>query len=100
MPLYEYECAACGKRFELIQKFSDPTEAACTACGGAAKRLLSASAVHFKGSGWYATDYARQPTPAEKGDGKPEIEKKPETASDSKKETRSDAATPAAKQSD
>ena len=85
MPLYEYECAACGKRFELIQKFSDPPEVACVACGNAAKRLLSASAVHFKGSGWYATDYARKPAPAEssrekadsKGESKPEGKTEP-----------------------
>ena len=100
MPLYEYECAACGKRFELIQKFSDLPEVACVACGSAAKRLLSASAVHFKGSGWYATDYARKPAPAEKGDGKPESEKKPEPTSGSESGTKADAAKPAAKQPD
>jgi putative FmdB family regulatory protein len=75
MPLYEYECARCGKRFELIQKFSAPPETACIDCGGKAHRLLSAPAFQFKGSGWYVTDYARKPAPGEKseakGDGKP-----------------------------
>ncbi|MFQ5925895.1 MAG: FmdB family zinc ribbon protein [Terriglobia bacterium] len=65
MPLYEYECTACGQRFERIQKFSDPPEAACPQCGGPAERLLSAPAVHFKGSGFYATDYARKSPPAD-----------------------------------
>jgi len=60
MPLYEYECARCGKRFELIQKFSDPPEATCLACGGRAHRQLSPPALQFKGSGWYITDYARR----------------------------------------
>jgi len=69
MPLYEYECARCGKRFELLQKFSDPLTATC-ACGGAAHRQLSAPAIQFKGSGFYATDYARKSAPADKTDGK------------------------------
>lgn len=79
MPLYEYECTSCGKRFELIQKFSDPPEMACTACGQQARRLLSAPAFQFKGSGWYVTDYARKAAPAEKGDGKAEGEAKGES---------------------
>ncbi|HSC78088.1 MAG TPA: zinc ribbon domain-containing protein [Candidatus Acidoferrales bacterium] len=81
MPLFEYECDACGKRFELLQKFSDPSTAAC-ACGGTAQRQLSAAAIQFKGSGFYATDYARKSAPAEKsdakGDTKPESTAKPE----------------------
>jgi putative FmdB family regulatory protein len=64
MPLYEYECGACGVRFEIIQKFSDPPASVCTKCGqGPVHKLLSAPAFHFKGTGWYITDYAR------KGDG-------------------------------
>jgi putative FmdB family regulatory protein len=86
MPLYEYECSRCGKRFELLQKFSDPPTAPC-ACGGAAHRQLSAPAVQFKGSGFYATDYARKSAP-DKGDGKP-ADTKPEAApkSEEKKAT-------------
>jgi putative FmdB family regulatory protein len=61
MPLYEYECPACGQRFELIQRFSDPPAATCVACGkGPVHKLLSAPAVHFKGTGWYVTDYAKK----------------------------------------
>ena len=61
MPLYEYQCDACGHRFELIQKFSDPAPAACTACTkGPMRRLQSSPAIQFKGSGWYITDYARK----------------------------------------
>jgi putative FmdB family regulatory protein len=59
MPLYEYQCDACGHRFEVIQKFSDPPLAACDKCGGAVRKLLSSPAIQFKGSGWYITDYAR-----------------------------------------
>lgn len=59
MPLYEYQCEACGQRFEKIQKFSDPNPEACAKCGkGPIQRLLSTPAIQFKGSGWYITDYA------------------------------------------
>ncbi|MGH9314698.1 MAG: FmdB family zinc ribbon protein [Vicinamibacterales bacterium] len=61
MPLYEYQCDACGQRFEVIQKFSDPPVEVCRACGGGpVKKLLSSPAIQFKGSGWYITDYARK----------------------------------------
>lgn len=59
MPLYEYECHSCGKRFEVLQKFSDEPLKVHEECGGAASRLLSAPAFHLKGTGWYATDYAK-----------------------------------------
>ena len=59
MPLYEYECSACGRRFERMQKFSDPVES-CPACGGSVEKLVSSPAFQFKGSGWYVTDYARK----------------------------------------
>ena len=60
MPLYEYECDACGGRFEVIQKFSETTEH-CRRCGkGPVRRLMSSPAIQFKGTGWYITDYARK----------------------------------------
>ena len=61
MPLYEYECEACQKRFERIQKFSDPAIDVCPNCGkGPVKKLLSSPAIQFKGSGFYITDYAKK----------------------------------------
>jgi putative FmdB family regulatory protein len=61
MPLYEYECDACGQRFEVIRKFSDPPLDACTLCTkGPVRRLLSSPAIQFKGTGWYITDYAQK----------------------------------------
>ena len=59
MPLYEYECDACRRRFEVIQKFSDARLTTCEECGGHLHKLLSSPAIQFKGSGWYVTDYAR-----------------------------------------
>ena len=59
MPLYEYECDACGKRFEVIRKFSESELDACTLCGkGPVRRLMSSPAIQFKGTGWYITDYS------------------------------------------
>jgi putative FmdB family regulatory protein len=61
MPLYEYECESCHRRFERIQKFSDPPIETCPVCGkGPVKKLLSSPAIQFKGSGWYITDYAKK----------------------------------------
>ena len=60
MPLYEYECEACGERFELIRKFSDTPVEICTLCGkGPVRRLFSSPAIQFKGSGFYINDYAK-----------------------------------------
>jgi putative FmdB family regulatory protein len=60
MPLYEYECEACGTRIEKIQKFSDPPLATCEPCGGSLRKLPSSPAIQFKGTGWYITDYAKK----------------------------------------
>src|SRR6188472_1316891 len=61
MPLYEYQCDACGARFELIRKVSDPPLEVCPTCGkGPVQKLISSPAFQFKGSGWYITDYARK----------------------------------------
>src|ERR1700749_1893559 len=72
MPLYEYQCKKCGHRFELIQSFSaeDPKE--CPVCQGEVERLISTPArPHFKGSGFYSTDYAAKPAASAKsGDGR------------------------------
>ncbi len=69
MPIYEYECGACGDRHELIQKFSDAPKRKCPACGaGKLKRLVTAAAFHLKGDGWYVTDFRDKDK--KKGDGK------------------------------
>jgi len=58
MPIYEYECEACGHHTEVLQKFSDPPIAECDACHGKMKKVISQSTFHLKGTGWYVTDYA------------------------------------------
>lgn len=91
MPLYEYKCSKCGHVFERIQKFSDKPEADCPECGSGAERQLSAPAVHFKGTGWYITDYARK---KKDGDSKPE-ETKPTSPDKSKSSDASSKKSPA-----
>ena len=61
MPLYEYECETeNGRRFEIIQKFSDEILTVCPTCGGPVRRLISSPAIQFKGSGFYITDYPKK----------------------------------------
>lgn len=93
MPLYEYQCKACGHRFEKIQKFSDPLVRECPNCGkDAVEQLLSAPAVQFKGSGWYVTDYAKKGSSQGSSAGKVEAssESKTETKSETKTESKKD----------
>ena len=60
MPLYEYECDNCHEHFEVIEKFSDEPLTVHAKCGGGpVRRLISVSALQFKGSGWYVNDYAK-----------------------------------------
>ena len=59
MPIYEYRCPN-GHTFEVFQRMSDPPASACEVCGaGPVEKVLFPVAVHFKGSGFYATDYGR-----------------------------------------
>jgi putative FmdB family regulatory protein len=58
MPIYEYQCAACGQVVERWQKISDAPLTECPVCGGSLHKLISSCAFHLKGSGWYVTDYA------------------------------------------
>ena len=58
MPIYEYECAECGKIEEALQKFSDKPLKTCRHCSGNLSKIVSHSSFQLKGSGWYVTDYA------------------------------------------
>ena len=101
MPMYEYKCQKCGHVFELIQRFSDAPLTVHEVCGGELEKLVSAPAFHLKGSGWYATDYAKgsgaNPPPKAAGDEAPKSDSKPDGKSDGKSDTKTESApTPAA----
>jgi putative FmdB family regulatory protein len=57
MPLYEYRCTGCGERIEVLQRLGEARLTECPSCHGVLERLISASALRFKGSGFYITDY-------------------------------------------
>jgi putative FmdB family regulatory protein len=115
MPLYEYLCDDCGHRFERIQKFSDKLVEKCPKCRGRVRKLQSAPAIQFKGSGFYITDYAKKEhtdaakadsesadtkdaKPADTKDAKPadtaaKTEAKTETKAEAKRESKKDTKT-------
>jgi putative FmdB family regulatory protein len=71
VPIYEYRCPN-GHTFELFQKMSDAPAETCPTCGaGPVEKLLFPVAVHFKGSGFYSTDYGRGKRAAAKDGGEP-----------------------------
>ncbi len=73
MPIYEYKCEECGHQLEAIQKFSDAPLTDCPECNKPAlKKMLSASAFHLKGTGWYETDFKNSGKKPEKKAAKPE----------------------------
>jgi len=92
MPLYEYKCQSCGKRFEALQKFSDEPLTVHAECGsGPVEKLISSPSFHFKGTGWYVTDYAKgngnsppAESKSEKSDKAAEKSEKSDKSSDSK----------------
>lgn len=75
MPLYEYRCKKCGRKIEVIQKFSDQPLTRCEECGGELEKLFSAPAIRFKGPGWYVNDYAGKKPKPEKSASDPEKSK-------------------------
>jgi len=65
LPLYVYKCAGCGRKIERLQGYSDDP-GRCSKCGSALVRQVSPCNFQLKGSGWYATDYAKKGTKAER----------------------------------
>src|SRR4051794_3005969 len=65
MPIYEYRCKKCQNQIEVFQKSSDKPPTRCQKCGGRLEKMISATSFHFKGEGWYVTDYARKGSVAE-----------------------------------
>ena len=59
MPIYEYRCKACGTVIEAIQRFGDRPLRKCKECSGRLEKLISSSAFHLKGGGWYAQGYSK-----------------------------------------
>jgi len=74
MPVYEYECPACEKVFEVHQGMNDSPLTSCSVCGGDVKKIMSMSSFQLKGGGWYSDGYASSPS-AQGGAGNKAAEK-------------------------
>jgi len=100
MPIYEYECSSCGKRFEIFQKISANPLRECKFCRGTLNKLISNCSFQLKGTGWYATDYKKPVDTAGKSahsdNGKKDTEKaeaKTDAAAASSSEAKTEAKT-------
>jgi putative FmdB family regulatory protein len=90
MPIYEYKCHQCGRTFEVRQRISEDPLKIHEDCGGGLERLISAPALHFKGTGWYVTDYARNGKSPSNGQSETKSETKSESTTATKTETKTE----------
>ena len=97
MPIYEYKCHQCGKKFEVRQRISEEPLKTHTGCGGEVERLISAPALVLKGTGWYVTDYAKNgaspSTAGSNGHSESKSETKSESGGAAKTETKTETKT-------
>jgi len=93
MPIYEYSCHRCGQKFEVRQKFADKPLKIHEECGGEAERLISVPSLHFKGTGWYVTDYAKSGKSPSTSGSNGHSDSKSDTKSESKAETKTEGKT-------
>lgn len=93
MPIYEYQCSACGYHYEALQKISDAPLTQCPECGkDSLSKLLSATSFRLKGGGWYETDFKSgkkqnlasdekvQSKPSSSTEAKPDAKPKPKSS--------------------
>jgi putative FmdB family regulatory protein len=99
MPIYEYRCQR-GHTFEVRQKFSDDPVSVCEVCSKPVARVFHPVAVHFKGSGFYNTDYGTRKRSREMNEAKEAKEGKKASESNGKSDTKSDSKSSDAKKSD
>lgn len=93
MPIYEYKCEN-GHVFDAIQRMTDDPLSSCEECGAPVERVFHPVAVHFKGSGFYATDYGKKKAPANgggesKGPGESGADSKPSSSGKETSESKS-----------
>jgi putative FmdB family regulatory protein len=102
MPIYEYKCKK-GHNFEVMQRMSDDPVTTCQVCEAPVERVFHPIAIHFKGSGFYSTDYGsrkRSRELKEAGEGKGKDGDSSSSSSDSKSDSKSEPATSTASKSD
>jgi putative FmdB family regulatory protein len=100
MPIYEYRCEQ-GHTFEVMQRMSDDPVVSCQTCEAPVQRVFHPVAVHFKGSGFYNTDYGTRKRAKEKSEGEStSSDSKPSTDSTTKTESKPETKTSAKPASD
>ena len=101
VPIYDYRCDECGHAFSAVRSYREGPVEKCPNCGKRPRRLITAPAVVFKGSGWYKTD-SRGAAPKEDDGAKPaeKTDTKSETKLDKKSETKTSGHTPSTSTSD
>lgn len=97
MPVYEYECENCGRRFERLQSIKDEPVRQCPDCSGVVHKVFHPAGIIFKGSGWYITDSRKSTSGSVTGESK-SVSKttdasaaKPEAKTETKTESKTDA---------
>jgi putative FmdB family regulatory protein len=95
VPIYEYKCDN-GHVFDVIQRMTDEALTECQECGAPAVRVLHSPAVHFKGSGFYNTDYGKKKGGAPAGASSEGSESKPSDSGSSSSDTKKSDSKPAA----
>ena len=88
MPIYEYRCAK-GHIFEVMQRMADDALSECTICGASVQRVFHPVAVHFKGSGFYSTDYGKKNSSAKESKSESSSESDSKPAKDKKDSSKS-----------
>ena len=98
MPIYEYRCDN-GHTFEVMQRMSDDTLTSCSTCEAPVQRVFHPVAVHFKGSGFYNTDYGKKKKAGGASDSPPSQDKKPDSPGSKSSDKSSDSSAPASSSS-
>ncbi len=93
MPMYEYQCGSCGRRFDQLQRITDDPLATDPECGGPVRRVIQPVGIIFKGSGFYATDSRKSSSASSSSNGNSDSSKsdgKSDGNSDGKSDTKSE----------
>jgi putative FmdB family regulatory protein len=99
MPIYEYRCER-GHTFEVMQRMTDDPLTECNICGAPVQRVFHPVAVHFKGSGFYNTDYGKKKAPASDSGGSKSGESKSSDSKSSSSESTSSSDSKSSSSSD
>ncbi len=89
MPMYEYECGSCGRRFEQLQRITEDALTADPDCGGPVRRVIQPVGIIFKGSGFYVTDSRKSSSASSSSSSSSDSKSDSKSSSDSKSDTKS-----------